>query len=184
LHSQVWRWLEVITIHWIGRVALLVVLTGCATTDGKSTGGRSSTLQLQPMPAYPTGEPQMPSSQQPRPPLTVVRPSVSAPSSTGGRVISVARLLSIPAVVLAVVLWPSELGDSTLRKDWSNTINPVTLEQWRSPEEFERFWQLPHQSESRGREELESVRARSSTHAGLTGGSAASSQSNMRQRNA
>lgn len=149
MHSHAWRCFEAITVQWIGGIALLFLLSGCATTDDKFLSTKGATLQLQPMPASPAGEAQMPSSQQPRPPLTVAQPSAPGSSSTGGRVISVARLASIPVAVLAVVLWPSELGDGTLRKDWSNTINPVTLEQWRSPEEFEGFWRLPQEDRER-----------------------------------
>ncbi|HVG61560.1 MAG TPA: hypothetical protein VNA24_23575 [Hyalangium sp.] len=70
------------------------------------------------------------------------------------------RLLTAPVLVLAVLLYPSELGDGTLHQSWRNTLNPVTRNPWGSQQEYEEFWRLPlHERERRIQESRESMRA-------------------------
>ncbi|WP_147332929.1 hypothetical protein [Archangium gephyra] len=70
-----------------------------------------------------------------------MRPGSWARASAG----AAARLLDIPAAILAMLLWPSELEGERFSLDWTNTLNPVTLVPWSSQEEYDRFWQLPQQ---------------------------------------
>jgi hypothetical protein len=63
-------------------------------------------------------------------------------------------------LVLAVLLYPSELGDGTLRQDWRNTLNPVTRKPWSSQQEHDEFWQAPlHERERRIQESRNSLKA-------------------------
>jgi hypothetical protein len=60
-----------------------------------------------------------------------------------------ARLLNIPAALLAILLWPSSLDGEHLTLDWTNTLNPVTRVPWSSQEEYEEFWGLPQSERER-----------------------------------
>ncbi|HYO58717.1 hypothetical protein [Archangium sp.] len=81
-----------------------------------------------------------PPERQVRPAPAVERgPRARAPTGAA------ARLLNIPAALLAMLLWPSELEGETRSLAWTNTLNPVTLVPWSSQEEYDRFWQLPQQ---------------------------------------
>ena len=71
------------------------------------------------------------------------------PVTEGTRAGAAVRLLKIPAAILALLLWPSELEGETLSLNWTNTLNPVTLVPWSSQEEYDRFWQLPQQERER-----------------------------------
>ncbi len=71
-----------------------------------------------------------------------------------------ARLLTAPVLVLAVLLYPSKLGDGTPRLDWRNTLNPVTRKPWSSQQEHDEFWQAPlHERERRIQESRGSMKA-------------------------
>jgi hypothetical protein len=105
---------------WRPSLVILVMLTGCVTTT---------------LPA--SYEDQAASGQVPAPSPLPSESPVQPPEPP--------RVLSIPAALLAMLLWPSELEGENRSLDWTNTLNPVTLVPWSSQEEYDRFWQLPQQ---------------------------------------
>lgn len=110
----------------------LVMLMGCATPTLPSSYEDQAARGQVPEPG--------------RRPAPEVKPGPEVRARAG----AVSRLLKIPAAVLAILLWPSELEGEHLSLDWTNTLNPVTLAPWSSQGEYERFWQLPQ----REREQL------------------------------
>lgn len=115
-----------------------VLLTACATTT--LPAGHEDQAALGQVHASPAPRP----SESPvRSPVTRMGPP--PPVKPGARAGAAVRLLKIPAAILALLLWPSELEGETLSLDWTNTLNPVTLVPWSSQEEYDRFWQLPQQ---------------------------------------
>jgi hypothetical protein len=156
----------------LGGLALLVLLTGCATTTSPDeyavSSGQVSTPNLQPANSPSASGPPIQSHPRLRPPLILERPPAPlAPVEPvpGLRVPTgaAARLLNIPAAIAAILLWPSDLGGDTVPRDWKNTIHPVSLLPWRSQQEYDQFWRLPQPE----RERL--IQERRNTMAGSNG---------------
>ncbi|WPB77256.1 hypothetical protein KYC5002_50800 [Archangium violaceum] len=126
-------------IRW--PVLLMMLLTGCVTTTHPASyEEKVASAQVPASAPLPVEAP----GQSPEPrvrPTPPVEPGLRVRSSAG----AAARLLSLPAALLALLLWPSELEGETRSLDWTNTLNPVTLVPWSSQEEYDRFWQLPQQ---------------------------------------
>ncbi|HYO51954.1 hypothetical protein [Archangium sp.] len=145
------RWSGTRSRHLPGVLALLVMLAGCASAsvpadyENKATGAQVPASRPQPTPSP------LPSGSPVQPPVTRAQPPAPVKLGTGVRTSSgtTARLLNIPAAILAMLLWPSTLEGETLPMDWTNTLNPVTLAPWNSQEEYDQFWQLPQQERER-----------------------------------
>lgn len=135
----------------LGGLALLASVWGCATgvTSAESTAYRQSVAgSPQPVTSPPPPSTRPPAHSPPRVPQPAGRPPALRPPAPGVSAHpspAAIRLLSIPAAIAAVLLWPSRLGDSSMDKGWQNTVNPVTLMPWTSREEYMQFWRLPQQ---------------------------------------
>jgi hypothetical protein len=135
----------------LGGLALLASVWGCATgvTSAESTAYRQSVAgSPQPITSPPPLSIRPPVHSPPRVPQPAGRPPALRPPAPGVSAHpgpAAIRLLSIPAAIAAVLLWPSRLGDSSMDKGWQNTVNPVTLMPWTSREEYTQFWRLPQQ---------------------------------------
>ncbi len=143
--------------HRLGGLALLVLLSGCATTT--SPGGyavsNEQVSRPEPRPVVPPSSgPTVQSPSRLRPPATLEQPSTPVePVKTGPDVRiprgAAARLLNLPAAIAAILLWPIDLSDDASPSDWKNTVDPVTLLPWSSEDEYDQFWTLPQAERER-----------------------------------
>jgi hypothetical protein len=141
----------------LGGLALLASVWGCATdvTSAQSTSYQQSVAgSPQPVTSSPPPSIRPPVHSPPRVPHPAGQSPVFRPPAPAAPGVSVRsspaaiRLMSIPAAIAAVLLWPSSLGDSSMDRGWQETLNPITLMPWTSREEYTLFWQLPqHQRE-------------------------------------
>ncbi len=140
-------WLGARGLDGPGALVLLVLLTGCASAElpagyeGRTGGAQVSDSRPQPAPSPAPSRPRV------QPPTTGAPPP--GPAKPGSVTGASARLLRIPAVILAMLLWPSTLEGELLARDWTNTLNPVTGMPWSSQEEHDQFWRLPQQERER-----------------------------------
>ena len=154
-------------------LGLLVVLAGCAprhsTALYQSAGVQVPSPGTQPAMVPPmdklTAESptrmQQPVHLAPQPePLAQPTPPAIGPRILPG---IATRLLSLPAFIAAVILWPSELGNSSMGLGWRNTLNPMTLIPWDSQQEYDEFWRLPQEERERLIQASRSSLASSST---------------------
>jgi hypothetical protein len=140
-----------IPLFSLGGLALLASVWGCATklTSAESTSYRQSVASSPPpvtSPPPPSTRP--PVHSPPRVPQPAGRSPVLRPPAPGVSADfspAAIRLLSIPAAIASVLLWPGSLDDSSMDKGWQDTLNPMTLMPWASREEYIQFWQMPQQ---------------------------------------
>jgi hypothetical protein len=154
----------------LGSLALLTSAWGCATAvtpvDSAYRQSAATGPQSVSSPPPPSARPRAhspPPPPQPAKPAPLMRPPASAAPGISARpfVGTATRLLSIPAAIAAVLLWPSSLDDSSRNRGWTGTLNPVTLMPWASGEEYDQFWQLPQQERERLIRESRSTMAHS-----------------------